>query len=83
MKKPRPNQVNVTFDEVTRKRIEGCVNRYRKRDKALVVYEIVNQYIGMYEQAEEAKIGTLVEQGAMGKETAPATLSSRRARKSA
>lgn len=83
MKKPRPNQVNVTLDEVTRKRIEGCVERYRKRDKALVVYEIVNQYIGMYEQAEEVKLAALIEQGALGKESAPAIISSRRARKSA
>lgn len=82
MKKPRLNQVNITFDEMTRKRIEGCVERYRKRDKALVVYEIVNQYIGMYEQAEDAKLGTLVEQGALGKASAPATMG-RRARKTA
>lgn len=86
MKKPRPNQVNVTLDEVTRKRVEGCVERYRKRDKALVVYEIVNQYIGMYEQAEEVKLGALIEQGALGKASAPARIeqtASRRARKSA
>jgi hypothetical protein len=83
MTKQRPNQVNVTFDEVTRKRVERCVERYRKRDKALVVYEIVNQYIGMYEQAEEAKFVTLMEQGALGKESAPATTTARRARKSA
>lgn len=83
MAKQRPNQVNVTFDEVTRKRIERCVDKYRKRDKALVVYEIVNQYIGMYEEAEEAKFGTLVEQGAMGKQPAPVTAVVRRARKSA
>jgi len=83
MKKPRPNQVNVTFDEVTRKRIETCVEKYHKRDKALVVYEIVNTYIGMYEAAEEARLGTLVEQGARGKESAPATMVGRRARKSA
>ena len=83
MAKQRLNQVNTTFDEVTRKRIERCVERYRKRDKALVVYEIVNQYIGMYEEAEEAKFGTLVEQGALGKETAPASMAGRRARKSA
>ena len=83
MAKPRPNAVSVTFDEFTRKRIEACVERYHKRDKALVVYEIVNMYIGMYEQAEEARVGTLVEQGALGKETAPATMVRRRARKSA
>lgn len=83
MAKQRPNQVNVTLDEITRKRIERCVDKYRKRDKALVIYEIVNQYIGMYEQAEEAKFGTLVEQGALGKEFAPATMAGRRARKSA
>jgi len=83
MKKPRPNQVNVTFDEVTRKRIEACVEKYRKRDKALVVYEIINQYIGMYEEAEEAKRVRQIEQGALGKESAPATTVARRARKSA
>lgn len=83
MAKPRPNQVNVTFDEITRKRIEACVEKYRKRDKALVVYEIVNTYIGMYEAAEEVRLGTLVEQGARGKEFAPATITGRRARKSA
>lgn len=83
MAKPRPNQVNVTLDEITRKRIEDCVNRYRKRDTALVVYEIVNQYIGLYEQAEEAKLTTLSEQGVLGKEHAPLTQASRRARKTA
>ena len=83
MAKQRPNQVHVTLDEVTRKRVERCVERYHKRDKALVVYEIVNTYIGMYEQAEEARLGTLVEQGALGKESAPASMVGRRARKSA
>ena len=83
MKKPRPNQVNVTFDEVTRKRIESCVEKYHKRDKSLIVYEIVTTYIGMYEAAEDARLGTLIEQGARGKEPAPATLTGRRARKSA
>lgn len=83
MTKPRPNVVTTTFDEITRKRIEACVERYRKRDKALVVYEIVNTYIGMYEAAEDARLGTLVEQGARGKESAPATVTARRARKSA
>jgi hypothetical protein len=83
MAKPRPNVVTTTFDEITRKRIEGCVEKYRKRDKALVVYEIVSTYIGMYEDAENARLGTLIEQGARGKAPAPATITARRARKSA
>jgi hypothetical protein len=83
MAKPRPNVVTTTFDEMTRKRIEACVEKYRKRDKALVVYEIVTTYIGMYEAAEEARLGALIEQGARGKELAPATSTDRRARKSA
>jgi hypothetical protein len=83
MAKPRPNVVTTTFDEHTRKRIETCVQKYHKRDKALVVYEIVSTYIGMYEEAENARLETLVEQGARGKVQAPSTLTGRRARKSA
>lgn len=82
MKKTKRNQVSVTFDESTFKRIETCLERYNKRDKALVVYEIVTTYIGMYERVENGRLADFVEQGALGKAPAPA-MAGRRARKSA
>lgn len=80
--KRRP-QVGVTFDEETFSRIESCMSRYKKRDMALVVFEIVKTYIGKYEEAEDSKLETLAEQGVLGKAPAPATVEGRRARKSA
>lgn len=83
MTKSRENQVNVTLKPDTRKRIESFMARYYKRDKAQVVWEIVEQYIDKYEEAEEGKFQRLHAQGVLGKESAPATMAGRRARKSA
>jgi hypothetical protein len=61
MKKSRP-QINVTLSDAQIERVEKMVQRYGKKDKSRVLLEIFEQYVDLYEHAEEAKFEVLQQQ---------------------